>query len=173
VYDIVNESKRSEIPDDLFGVPEQRKFPLDTKEHVKSAVRFFNYVEKKYEKELAANIIEKIKAYDLEDEIHTSEKNRFSKYFPEKEMEEKAVERINDEGKPVPEVCPECGSKVGLFLRGEPVWVCSNKKCNKYFGTLPFKKESTEDIIIDIYEKYLNDDLNDTEFLAMLERVED
>ena len=45
----------------------------------------------------------------------------------------------NDEGDIVPETCPECGSKVGLYIQGEPVYLCSNKKCNKYFGTRKFK----------------------------------
>jgi DNA-directed RNA polymerase subunit RPC12/RpoP len=44
----------------------------------------------------------------------------------------------NDEGKKVPAICPECGGKVVLVLRGEPVYICS--KCEKYFGTMPFKK---------------------------------
>lgn len=45
----------------------------------------------------------------------------------------------NDKGEIVPEKCPECGSKVGLYIQGEPVYLCSNKKCKKYFGTMPFK----------------------------------
>ena len=44
----------------------------------------------------------------------------------------------NDRGEEVPKVCPKCGSKVGVFLRGEPVFLCSNKECEKYFGTVPF-----------------------------------
>jgi ribosomal protein L37AE/L43A len=43
----------------------------------------------------------------------------------------------NDEGKVVPEVCPKCGSKVGLYIKGEPVYLCSNEKCGEYFGTMP------------------------------------
>ena len=47
----------------------------------------------------------------------------------------------NDEGEIVPEICPECGAKVGLYIKGEPVYLCSNKKCGKYFGTIPFSKK--------------------------------
>lgn len=43
----------------------------------------------------------------------------------------------NDKGEVVPEICPDCGSKVGLYIQDEPVYLCSNKKCNKYFGTMP------------------------------------
>lgn len=50
---------------------------------------------------------------------------------------EAKIKRVNDEGEDIPEKCNECGSKICLFLKGEPVWLCSNKKCGKYFGTLP------------------------------------
>ena len=61
-------------------------------------------------------------------------------------MEETAkgkIEWVNDKGKEVPKACPKCGSKVCIFLRGEPVFLCSNKKCNKFFGVVPFPNEST------------------------------
>lgn len=48
----------------------------------------------------------------------------------------------NDKGEKVPKTCPKCGAKVGVFFRGEPVFLCSNKDCGKYFGTVPFD-EST------------------------------
>lgn len=81
------EMSRSELPDSEFGVPEQRKFPLDTEAHVLSAIKFFNYVEPKYEKQLASRIIRKIHEYKIEDKVHPGPKNRFSKYWksPKKE----------------------------------------------------------------------------------------
>lgn len=45
--------------------------------------------------------------------------------------------RYNDKGNFVPDICPKCGSKVGVYIQGEPVYLCSNKKCRKYFGTMP------------------------------------
>lgn len=51
---------------------------------------------------------------------------------------EASIKFVNDKGEKVPTVCPKCGSKVGVFLRGEPVFLCTNKKCEKYFGTVPF-----------------------------------
>lgn len=54
---------------------------------------------------------------------------------------------VNNEGKTVPKECPKCGSKVGVFFRGEPVFLCSNKKCNEYFGTLPFPKKESKDMV--------------------------
>lgn len=42
----------------------------------------------------------------------------------------------NDKGEVVPEKCTVCGEKVGLYIKGEPVYLCS--KCGKYYGTMPF-----------------------------------
>lgn len=46
----------------------------------------------------------------------------------------------NDKGQNVPEVCPKCGSKIKVFFKGEPVYLCSNEKCKKFFGVVPCKK---------------------------------
>jgi len=78
--DALLELKRSETPESEFGVPEQKKFPLIDAKHVQSAIKFFNYVDPKYEKELASNIKRKMKEYNITD-IHVGEKNRFSKYY--------------------------------------------------------------------------------------------
>lgn len=68
------------MKDKEYGVPSQKKFPLDTKEHVLSAIRFFNYVDPAYEKELASAIISKIKEYDISN-LTPSAENRFYKYY--------------------------------------------------------------------------------------------
>lgn len=68
------------MKDKEYGVPSQKKFPLDTKEHVLSAIRFFNYVDPAYEKELASAIISKIKEYDISN-LTPSAVNRFYKYY--------------------------------------------------------------------------------------------
>ena len=43
----------------------------------------------------------------------------------------------NDKGEIVPTVCPKCGSKVKVFFKGEPVYLCSNEKCKRFFGVVP------------------------------------
>lgn len=43
---------------------------------------------------------------------------------------------INDKGQTVPKKCPECGSDVGVFIEGEPIYRCTNKECKKYFGVV-------------------------------------
>lgn len=79
--------------------------------------------------------------------------------------------RVNDKGEDIPEKCPKCGSKIGLYLKGEPVWVCSNDKCKAYYGTAPCN-ESLETILeasagklrdVDNYydfERFVNGDTN-------------
>lgn len=62
--------------------------------------------------------------------------------------------RINDEGKTVPEVCPKCGAKVNLVFRGEPIWLCSNKDCEEYFGVKPFKENAINEYTYDSGEGF-------------------
>ena len=84
------ETKRSELPDDIFGVPELRKFPLDSEEHVRSAIKFFNYVDPEYEEELAKNIKKAMKKYGIND-VKIGDKNRLKKYIPSDMMKENVV----------------------------------------------------------------------------------
>ena len=69
--------------EDLYGIPELKKFPMPDKKHVRSAIRFFNYVDPKHEKELAEAILEKAEEFelDLEKDISVGDENRFRKYL--------------------------------------------------------------------------------------------
>lgn len=51
---------------------------------------------------------------------------------------------VNDEGQNVPKKCTECGSDVGVFFAGEPIYRCTNKKCKKYFGVVKAPKSIKE-----------------------------
>ena len=62
----INETKRSELPDSEFGIPEDRKFPLDTEEHVQSAIKLFGHAEESKKKSLAKKIASKAKQYNIE-----------------------------------------------------------------------------------------------------------
>lgn len=53
---------------------------------------------------------------------------------------------INDKGESVPKICPLCKSEVGIFLKGEPVYCCTNKKCNKFFGVVPCRKSKKKSV---------------------------
>ena len=63
--DILSETKRSELPDNAFGIPEDRKYPLDTEQHVKSAIKLFGHAEESKKKKLAQNIRSAAKKYDI------------------------------------------------------------------------------------------------------------
>jgi hypothetical protein len=43
---------------------------------------------------------------------------------------------INEKGEKVPKKCAKCGSNVAVFLRGEPIYQCTNKKCCKVYGVV-------------------------------------
>ena len=77
---------RNDLSDKEFGIPSKRKFPLNDEEHVRAAIRMFNHVSKEDEKQLADNIIKKLKRFNITD-IEVGEDNRFSLYYrPLKEL---------------------------------------------------------------------------------------
>lgn len=57
--------------------------------------------------------------------------------------ESKKKQRKNDKGETVPNECPKCGSKIGVFFAGEPIFKCTNKECKQYFGVVPFKESTS------------------------------
>jgi hypothetical protein len=91
-------AERNKLPDSAFGIPSKRKYPLDTEAHVRSAIKFFNYVDKEDEAELARNIIKAMKKFNITD-VKVGEKNRFSKYY--KNTNESVEQFV---------YCTECGS---------------------------------------------------------------
>ena len=43
---------------------------------------------------------------------------------------------LDEEGNKVPAKCPKCGADVGVYIKGEPVFLCS--ECGEYLGTVKF-----------------------------------
>ena len=58
--------ERNKLPDSEFGIPELRKFPLIDKQHVLSAIRYFDSCEAKYKVELAKNIADRAKKFNVD-----------------------------------------------------------------------------------------------------------
>ncbi len=88
-YRIIATLKESRLPvdkkkDPEFGLPEKEKFPLYDKEHVLSAMRFFNYVDAEDESRLAGAIIAKMKEYGIPFS-KIGDDNKLRKYIPEEE----------------------------------------------------------------------------------------
>lgn len=81
--DILSETKRSDLPDDAFGIPEDRKYPLDTEDHVKSAIKLFGHAEESKKKGLAQSIRKAAKKYD----ITIPENTQCYKYLNENSIE--------------------------------------------------------------------------------------
>ena len=74
-----------EVKDLKYGIPQLKKFPMPDARHVRSAIKFFNYVTPKYEKQLAAAILRRMKEYGLSfDDFTVGDENRFKKYVPKR-----------------------------------------------------------------------------------------
>lgn len=72
------------IKDLKYGIPQLKKFPMPDERYVRSAIKFFNYVPPRYEKQLAAAILRRMKEYGMSFEDFTvGDENRFSKYMPQ------------------------------------------------------------------------------------------
>ena len=66
----------------MYGLPKVKKFPMPDAEHVKSAIRFFNYAKPSQERELANAILDRIADYGIDpDDINVGDDNRFKKYL--------------------------------------------------------------------------------------------
>ena len=72
--------KRKNLPDSKFGNKEQRKYPLDTRKHVLSAIRLFGHCEEKYKKEVASAIFSAMKRYKIPMSV-IGEKNSLRNYL--------------------------------------------------------------------------------------------
>lgn len=91
----IEEMKRSDLKDSEFGLPKLRKYPMPDKDHVLSAIKFFNYVSPENEKELAKNIKKKMKQYNVSSD-HIGDKNRLKKYIKEEYELEEACYNISN-----------------------------------------------------------------------------
>ena len=81
--DISDEDKKK------FGLPDLKKYPMPDPDHVKSAIRFFNYVDPKHEKELAEAILERMKEYNMSfEDFGVGDENRFKNYIPKTDQKD-------------------------------------------------------------------------------------
>lgn len=71
-----------EIKSRKFGLSRFRKYPMPDAAHVRSAIKFFNYVTPVNEKELAKNILARMDEYGIDpNDINVGDNNRFKKYL--------------------------------------------------------------------------------------------
>lgn len=64
----------------FYGLPHTKQYPMPDEKHVRSAIRFFNYVSNEDEEELASNINKMIKKFNITD-LNVGPTNRFKKYY--------------------------------------------------------------------------------------------
>lgn len=79
--------KRSELPDEVFGIPQERKYPMPDEKHTRSAIKLFNHVDPKYEEQLAKAIIKNMKKYNIDGSV-VGPNNRLRKYLPKDMIQE-------------------------------------------------------------------------------------
>ena len=85
---IIMHSDTEEEDKHKYGIPEQKKFPMPDARHVRSAIRFFNWVQPKYEEELAKAILARMEEYGMSfEDFGVGDENRFKKYMPKEEQE--------------------------------------------------------------------------------------
>ena len=72
---------RAQLPDEVFGIPQERKYPMPDKRHTISAIKLFNHVEDKYEEQLAKAVIKNMKKYGIDSSM-IGDNNRLKKYLP-------------------------------------------------------------------------------------------
>lgn len=85
-----NGKKRSELPDSVFGIPQERKYPMPDEKHTRSAIKLFNHVDPKYEEQLAKAIIKNMKKYGIDGSV-VGPNNRLRKYLPKDMIKESAT----------------------------------------------------------------------------------
>lgn len=64
----------------FYGLPHTKQYPMPDEKHVRSAIRFFNYVSSEDEEELARNINKMIKKFNIKD-LNVGPTNRFKNYY--------------------------------------------------------------------------------------------
>ena len=87
--------KRSELPDNVFGIPQERKYPMPDEKHTRSAIKLFNHVEPKYEEQLAKAVIKNMRKYNIDGSV-VGPNNRLRKYLPKDMIKEYVEEACKD-----------------------------------------------------------------------------
>lgn len=113
-----NGKKRSELPDNIFGIPQERKYPMPDEKHTRSAIKLFNHVDPKYEEQLAKAIIKNMKKYGIDGSV-VGPNNRLRKYLPEDMIKESTIipPICSFEREPIHEYKPISGSGILSVIR--------------------------------------------------------
>ena len=137
-----------------YGLPALKKYPMPDSAHVRSAIKFFNYVDPKNEKELANAILKRMKEYGLTfDDFTVGEDNRFLKYIPKKELVHhgiKGQEWGKTNGPPYPLDYADHSAAEKKAMKKDLKWI---KKNEDKIRTKAYKESKKE---LDEYSKLLS-----------------
>ncbi|MGL5635580.1 MAG: DUF6582 domain-containing protein [Bacteroidales bacterium] len=64
-HDVLNAEERRELPDNEFGLPDKREFPMPDAAHVRAAEAYFRYCPENRKHELAVNILRKANEFGV------------------------------------------------------------------------------------------------------------
>lgn len=73
---------------------------------------------------------------------------------------------LDENGNKVPAKCPKCGADVGVYIKGEPVFLCS--ECGEYLGTVKFPDDEMFSVEVKKKIKLNSDDEEDEDGLWSL-----
>lgn len=85
---------RNKLSDDQFGLPEDRKYPLNDAKHVRLAVKMFGHCEEGKRKKLAGNILKAAEKHGVS--IKVGKNNPMAEYVPETMVEAASVKSAID-----------------------------------------------------------------------------
>ena len=69
--DIIDSAERRALPDDMFGLPERREYPMPDAAHVRAAEAYFRYCPDDLKRKLARAILRFAKQYGVDVESPT------------------------------------------------------------------------------------------------------
>ena len=78
----LSSDKRDSLDSDQFGLPDQRKYPLNDKVHVNAAIKMFSHCPEKDRRKLAINILKAMEKFGMPAEIRAD--SPMVKYVPKK-----------------------------------------------------------------------------------------
>lgn len=69
--DVLNSEERKDLPDNIFGLPERREYPMPDATHVRAAEAYFRYCPEELKPRLARAILKFAREYGVNIESPT------------------------------------------------------------------------------------------------------
>ena len=152
---ITHETSRANLKDNQFGIPEDRKFPLDSKKHVMSAIKLFGHAEESKKKALAKRIKTAATKYNIDIPKTTQVYKYLSETSKVNEYSMAAMNPIVGITKPyILKMCNDCGG----ILNAKRYALATDLVADKYLvinenANLEIVNDSSiRDMVVEEYE---------------------